>query len=72
MNLRVVFLMLGRLQMALAGALLMPCGVGWYTGEGDGPAFLAAAMIAGIGASSSAKRWTKEVLAPFSRSRRTR
>jgi trk system potassium uptake protein TrkH len=49
MNLRVVFLMLGRLQMALAGALLIPAGVGWYTGEGDGPAFLAAAMIAGIG-----------------------
>ncbi len=48
MNLRVVFLMLGRLQMALAGALLIPCAVGWFTGQGDGPAFLAAALIAGI------------------------
>lgn len=48
MNLRVVLLMLGRLQMALAGALLIPCAVGWATGDGDGPAFLAAALIAGI------------------------
>ena len=48
MNLRVIFLMLGRLLMALAGALLIPCAVGFTTGEGDGPAFLAAAMITGI------------------------
>jgi len=46
MNFRVVLLLLGRLLMTLAGALMVPFAVAWACGEGDRSAFLISAIIA--------------------------
>jgi trk system potassium uptake protein TrkH len=46
MNFRVVLLLLGRLLMTLAGALMVPFAVAWISGEADRSAFLISAIIA--------------------------